>query len=277
MRDSGPQGSQLQETPRAPWRVPAGWRCTRGFGDHHQTAAQPPDSMGTRGGRGVATCSLMGQFDDVTHSVAVCEPPARSSQCGHRGWARPTPGPSDAEGSPLGRPLDGAQTQRQAPRSSAIGADPGGERARGGPGRSLTILDRPTPPSGVQLGHLVWTRPRSGRGRQALPLQGGRKPPAWLTSRPTGKPHQHRGKLNGDVFLNTHVLFVSPLTFGFEFLFSTILTPLFVHPRHLRPRSFREQSRGEVISQSQSLGKASWQQGQNRARLQNYSKGEENP
>lgn len=89
--------------------------------------------MGTRGRRGVATCSLMGQFDDVTHSVAVCEPPARSSQCGHRGWARPTPGPSDAEGSPLGRPLDGVQTQRQAPGSSVIRADPGGERARGGP------------------------------------------------------------------------------------------------------------------------------------------------
>lgn len=91
---------------------------------------------------------------------------------------------------------------------------------------------------------------RPGQGEPSRPSRARAPQPGGLPD-PHGRTPQNKAAGVG-VFLNTHVLFVSLLTAFLCLSLSTIPIPRSIHPRHLRPRCLREQSCGQVISQSES-------------------------
>lgn len=100
---------------------------------------------------------------------------------------------------------------------------------------------------GGQLG-ASWGPARSGGAQQTLPRQG---PPAWRTSRPTRENPPEQSSRGGCIF--KHSCFVCFSSHGFSLPFSFHNPNPKIHPsRHLRPRCLREQSCGQVISQSES-------------------------
>lgn len=160
--------------------------------------------------------------------------------------------PTGAEGPSL-EVTGPALGPREGTLRTAVGQSrPGREAAEGSsPVCSPPALDWPPPLTRWQLRCLVQTQPRSGPGGRPSPHPGRLEAPGsrgWLPD-PSSEPHRNRRALEGGVFLNAHISFVSPLTF---FLFHNSHTAV-GPPRRLRPT--HRASHGDVTSESESGGR----------------------
>lgn len=153
---------------------------------------------------------------------------------------------------PLWRSLDQPWAPGRAFGTAVGQSRPGREAAEGSsPVCSPPALDWPPPLTRWQLRCLVQTQPRSGLGGRPSPHPGRLEAPGsrgWLPD-PSSEPHRNRRALEGGVFLNAHISFVSPLTF---FLFHNSHTAV-GPPRRLRPT--HRASHGDVTSESESGGR----------------------